>query len=111
MAEWGCNARVEVDPDAEEGEDPFIWVDEAEQPIQFDGEDWYQCPARPIKDDPFFFAEAARLWSIKEKGYLPYPGSYFEQPNLVVEVWRAFDRANADVEKQVKARHDRGGGS
>lgn len=76
-------------------------------------EEWYQCPRRPLLDDPEFFTAVSRLYSIKGEGFLPFPGSYMEQPALLVQSWGVLDRTVAEVQrfidKKSKARAAAGG--
>jgi len=90
------------------------WENEAEEPvklgIELDDpsrvEEWWRCPRRPVKDDPALFYEVSRLWSMREKGFLPYPGSYLEQPAVLVECWDIVDRAIAEIMRLEERRRE-----
>lgn len=60
------------------------------------------------------FAELSHLWHMREKGFLPYPGSYYEQPSYYVQAMTVMDAAIAETERMFdnkqKAMGGRGGG-
>jgi hypothetical protein len=64
-----------------------------------DKEEWWRCPRRPVKDDPRLFIEVSKLWQMREKGFLPYPGSYFEQPAMYVECMSVVDSTVAEADR------------
>jgi hypothetical protein len=79
------------------------WDDPAELPVELgegpEKEDWWGCPRRPVLDDPRLFAELSHLYGMREKGFLPYPGSYLEQPNVFVEGMHVLDAVVAEVDR------------
>jgi hypothetical protein len=103
-AEWGCNATLTLE--VEEGEVVEVWEDGADVPLMLGDQEWYRCPRRPILDDPKFFVEAIRYRNIRESGFLPFPGAYCHQPNLLTEVWAEMDYALGEVDK-MKAHRDK----
>lgn len=84
------------DPD----EKDWFWDKEADKAIQIDGEDWYQCPRRPIKDDPGFFRRLIDLRNIREMGFVPHGGEYLRQPNVLVASLRELDGALVAVDQE-----------
>lgn len=105
MHQWGCDAQKVRDEDVEDENDPdaYDWINPAEQPFKLGDEQWWGCPRRPVKDNPGFFAEVIRFRNLRETGFLPYPGSYMQQPNLMIEALAVVDAAMGEANKIRKA--------
>lgn len=94
-------------PDEDE-EDGFYWENPAERPLKLKEGEWWQCPRRPVLDDPKLFVDVIRLRNIRETGFLPFPGSYMQQPNALIEAMSIVDMALAEAAK-IKAKRGKAG--
>lgn len=109
--QWGCDAKPTLV--FEDGEWIDEWGDDAADlsvPFADEEEEWFGCPRRPILDDPMFFQRMFELRRIRESGFLPYPGAYYEQPNLMVEGLRTMDSALWEVHQIEERKRKLSGG-
>lgn len=66
---FGCNARFEAG----------VWIDRAILPVKLDGEEQYQCPRRPVLDDPHYWSDLFAFWRGFKNGLLPDDGNIMAQ--------------------------------
>lgn len=99
-ARWGCDAtynwkdgEVEWVEDDKTADEPIML---GREPVQ---EEWWQCPRRPILDDPYMFDFVLKSWGARERGFLPYPGAYLDQPAKLVQAWDAVDAGLAEARR------------
>ena len=46
--------------------------------------------------------EAIEIWNWKEKGFLPYEGSWLKQPNLYIEIIEFIDKIVSQAKSKAK---------
>ena len=102
---WGCDAeRIEA------GE-KIVWKNKAELPIQIDGEDWWGCPRRPIKDFPAEISQILSTMQNLKRGFLPYSGGVRQQPYklmiLANHAESCYDRILADQRERDSKKRSR----
>ena len=62
-----------------------------------------RCPNFYLRDSGFV-QEAFQVYAWREKGFLPFPGSWPDQPNLIIEILEFMDQLihyKASIEKQM----------
>lgn len=52
----------------------------------FDGYEFDRCPAYYVKRAEEWLQDAFGIWRWKNLGFLPWPGTWMDQPNKVIEV-------------------------
>lgn len=67
-------------------------------PIRIDGEEWFRCPRRPLKDDPRWWEEFLALFAMYKKGFLPEHGGVQDQPHFLVQAMHTFEGAVAQAD-------------
>lgn len=81
------------------------------RPYSFFGETLTRCPLRMVLDDPDTLAEASQHYEWFERGFLPSPGTWYDQS----EPWIAFMDAikgahheadKHDADKRAKGKPD-----
>ena len=83
--------------------------------MHLDGEDLKRCPLRPMLDDPAWYSEVFLAHRWREKGQLPEPGTWKDQPAKLPGLMSVMDEAIADGqtahhERQAKRQKGASGG-
>jgi hypothetical protein len=89
--EYGCNAKQD-----ENG----VWIDKSLIPITLDGVDTWQCPRRPVKDDPAYFGELMGLYNLYAEGVLADEGAIMSQATKYVTLMRLVHSTVNECEAQ-----------
>jgi hypothetical protein len=76
---WGCRAYVEIIGGVEQ------WVNGSELPALINGEENYQCPARPWLDDPDLLFALYEAFAHYQNGFLLEEGAIVDQPNRLMK--------------------------
>lgn len=76
---WGCHAAKN-----DRGE----WTNRAFEPVAFDGEDYWGCLRRPVKDDPELFRELMMLYGLFKEGTLADDGGLSSQAMRYVNLMK-----------------------
>lgn len=75
--------------------------------LEFEGIELDRCPGFYLRNAGYL-NWAFSLYRWYEKGFLPYPGTWLEQPNIVIEVIEFIDRlaakANAAEMKRMQSK-------
>lgn len=71
--------------------------------FKFDGIVIDRCPGFYLKEGGLIkFAYELHNW--REKGFLPYPGGYLDQPNRIVEICNYMDYLFAEkIKREIKS--------
>lgn len=73
---------------------------EAERPVEMDGEKLLRCPKRPLLDKPKELGEIFWLYRNYERGILPEEGSLLSQPNRLMTLLAALESAKSRAEAE-----------
>lgn len=76
-------------------------------PIRIDNEEWFQCPRRPLKDEPALWDEFLALYSFYKRGYLPEDGGVVDQPHKLLVMLSVFESAVTEAERSKQEMEDR----
>ena len=67
-----------------------------ERQWEFQGIRFDRCPNFYLREGFGFAQHAIELYSWREKGFLPYPGPWMDQPNIVIEMIEFIDKLVAE---------------
>lgn len=80
-AQWGC-------------------TEDAQLPVEMDGETLARCPRRPLLDDSGFYSEVFWLYQAYQKGFLPEEGGLQDQATVLIECFQVIDAAISAAERE-----------
>jgi len=116
QVEWGCYAEPERDLDTnevvrdEDGE--VVWRDPAVTPVEVDDELQWQCPRRPVLDDPSYWRDLLFYYGEYRNGRLPDDGPVTAQSNRGLRLMQSAEAARAGCDQREReldaARRSRG---
>lgn len=69
------------------------------RPYDFFGETLTRCPLRMVLDDPDTLAEAAQHYEWFDRGFLPSPGTWYDQTEPWIAFMDAIKAAHAAADK------------
>lgn len=95
MTEWGCDAVQLADGS---------WKNPAVLPVEMDGEPYYGCPARMMKDEPHKLATVFGYYGMYKKGVMVEAGGLKDQPGLLMEMFGIIESANHEAQEEMKRR-------
>lgn len=75
-------------------------------PIRIEDEEWFQCPRRPLKDHPRFYAELIRHWHFYRNGFLPDPGGLNQQSYALVRMLHHMDGIVEEVREAKRSEEE-----
>jgi hypothetical protein len=79
------------------------------RPYDFFGETLTRCPLRMVLDDPDTLAEAAEHFEWFERGFLPAPGTWYDQTEPWIAYMNAIKSAHLEADKHDADKRSRGG--
>lgn len=74
-----CKAR-DCSKCSDKSKKRFGCVEKSREPIFFDDKQYFHCPKRVIRGNPYFYLELFRLYGMYKKGFLPVTGGLDKQP-------------------------------
>lgn len=109
--EWGCFAKRWRTPGPDEEDGPENWVDPSHIVQEFDGEQIYSCPRQTLREHAWDWSRLLMLYGMYSKGHLPNIGGVIDQSNMLMQLFRILDEANAECDKELaekeRRRHNR----
>jgi hypothetical protein len=86
-----------------------------ERQWEFQGIKFDRCPNFYLREGGLFAQQSLELYTWREKGFLPYPGTWTDQPNIVIEVIEFIERLCLEkheserktMEMKAKGKHGR----
>lgn len=92
---WGCESDI--------------------RPYDFFGETLKRCPLRMVLDEPDLLADAGQHYEWYERGFLPSPGTWYDQTEPWIAYMDAIKAAHAvadkhDADKRARGKEELGKG-
>ncbi len=103
--EWGCDAERTVKSWDEKGKPREIeWKRPALVPLLIDGEEWFQCPRRPLKDNPLYWNFLLSQFVYYRAGHLPAGPAIQDQPAKLMTLLREINGVIGELQENERSR-------
>lgn len=73
-------------------------------PPTLDGQLYFRCPLRGFREDPLGFSDLFRAYGWAQKGVMPEPGGYLDQPVRLLRLMETVEKAVHDGHEAKRER-------
>ncbi|MBY0560012.1 hypothetical protein [Hyphomicrobium sp.] len=105
--EWGCEAKRWRTPNPDEPDGKENWVKPAYLSVSLGDEESFACPRQTIREHPAAWSKMLMFYSMFSKGHLPDKGAIVDQSNVMIQLFRIIEEANAECDREEREREQR----